>query len=268
MIRKSSWLAALGVAGLISATGLFHASIQASSPAPAPSQDAYGTIKGRLVWGGAEIPRPVPITANKDKDPQVCAKEPLFDRELVVDAETKGVADAFAYLPAPKGTNPEAVKAILAANPKVELDQINCEFIPTSLAVHKDQPVNFKSSDAVGHNVHYSGFTNNANFALGPNGAAEKKLAFEKRPINLVCDIHPWMKGNIMVFNHPFYAVTGKDGSFEIKGVPPGTQNLIVWQRKAGYVTEGGSRGLAVAVKAGETTDLGEIKLDPAKVKK
>lgn len=233
--------------------------------AGAPVADEFGTIKGKLVWGGADAPKRAPIKA--DKNPEVCGKTPLYDPELIVDPANKGVANAFAFLPVPVGKNAEAEKALLAAHPKVELDQKNCEFFPTSMAVHKDQTIVFKSSDAVGHNVHYIGFGNNANFALGPNGSAEKKLVAEKRAINLVCDIHPWMKGNLMVFNHPFFAVTAPDGSFEIKGVPAGTQKLVVWHRKVGFVTEGAATGVAVTVKPGETTDVGEIKLDPAKVK-
>jgi plastocyanin len=190
-----------------------------------------------------------------------------LDPELVVDPASKGVANAFAYLPSPAGKNAEAEKTLLAQHPKVEIDQKNCEFIPTSVALHKDQTILFKSSDAKGHNIHYTGFANNANFAMGPNGTAEKKLVAEKRAINLSCDIHPWMKGNILVLGHPFFAVTEPDGSFEIKGVPAGTQKLIVWHRKVGFVTGGGSGGMAVTVKAGETTDVGQIKLDPGKVK-
>ncbi len=244
-------------------------STKAAGPNPsAPvAQGSYGTIKGRLVWGGSDVPAAIPITANKQKDPEVCAKEPLFEVELVVDPKTKGIAHAFAYLPTPTGKNAEMEKALIAGHPTAEVDQVNCEFIPVSTAIHKDQKIVFKSSDAIGHNVHYTGFTNNANFAMGPKGSSEKKLAAEKRPINLVCDIHPWMKGNIMVFSHPFFAVTGTDGSFEIQGVPAGKQNLVIWQRKAGYATDGGNRGMAVEVKAGGVTDLGEIKLDPAKIK-
>ena len=70
-----------------------------------------------------------------------------------------------------------------------------------------------------------------------------------------------------MVFDHPFFAVTGPDGSFEIKGVPAGDQNVVVWQEKVGYVTPGTGRGMPVKVAAGEVTDVGEIKIDPAKVK-
>jgi plastocyanin len=240
--------------------------LEASPLEAAAVQGSYGTIRGRLVWGGAEVPAPVPIKPNKDVE--VCGKAPLFDVELVIDPKTKGVAHAFAYLPNPAGKNADAEKQLLSEHPKVVIDQINCEFVPISTALHKDQTIVFKSSDPIGHNVHYTGFTNNGNFALGANGATEKKLAVEKRPMTLVCDIHPWMKGNIMVFGHPFFAVTGPDGSFEIRGVPAGTQNLVLWQRKVGYVTEGGQRGMAVTVKAGEVTDLGEIVLDPAKVKK
>lgn len=281
MKRATSLLARAGVAGValaaVMAFGLTgapesRATANPTSPtptAPAPAiQKGFGTIKGRLVWGGSEVPKPVLITQNKQKDPQVCGAVDLYKRDLVIDPQTKGIAFGFAYLPKPKGKNPEALKALVAAHPTVEIDQKNCEFLPVSVAGTKDQQFVFKSSDPVGHNVHYAGFINNANFALGPNGSATRKLQPERRPINLACDIHPWMLGNLMVFDHPFFAVTGEDGSFEIKGVPAGTQNLIVWQRLAGYVTEGGSKGLAVEVKPGQVTDLGTIVLKPEQIRK
>ena len=68
-----------------------------------------------------------------------------------------------------------------------------------------------------------------------------------------------------MVFDHPFFATTDKDGSFEIKGVPAGTQNLVLWQETVGYATPGAGRGMPVEVKAGEVTDVGEVKLVPKK---
>ena len=70
-----------------------------------------------------------------------------------------------------------------------------------------------------------------------------------------------------MIFDHPFFAVTGPDGSFELRGVPPGSQNVVVWQEKVGYVTPGMARGMPVNVAAGEVVNLREIKIDPAKVK-
>ena len=203
-----------------------------------------------------------------DKDVAVCAKAPLFSHHLEIDPKTKGVADAFAYLNKPNGKNPEAEKALLAKEPLVMLDQINCEFVPYSLAAMKGQKVEFKSSDPVGHNARYSGFSaGTSNVALAPKGSFTTTLAPEKRPYTVNCDIHPWMNAWIMVFDHPFFAVTKADGSFEITGVPAGPQKIVLWQEAVGYV-EGSAAGRAIEVKPGETLDLGEIKLDPAKVKK
>ncbi len=268
-MRLRSLLTCCGMTGMtmagVMAFGLGGPSASASPPAP---QDGYGTIKGRLVWGGPTAPDRVVIDVTKNNDAKSCSKTQLLDPELMVDKETKGVANAFAYLPTPKGKNVDLEKKLVADHKKVTIDQVDCEFVPISTAVFKDQEVEFKSSDPVGHNVHYIGFANNDNFALGPNKTRDKKMVPDKRAINLVCDIHPWMKGNLMVFNHPFFAVTGKDGSFEIQGVPAGEQNVILWQRLGGYVTEGGSKGVSVNVKAGEVIDLGEIKLDPTKIEK
>ncbi|MGE5754273.1 MAG: hypothetical protein ACM35G_00950, partial [Planctomycetaceae bacterium] len=122
----------------------------------------------------------------------------------------------------------------------------------------------FKSSDLVNHNIRFSALTNASfNQVLPPNGQFQLGLVAERRPIPLSCDIHPWMKGFVMVFDHPFFDVTGGDGSFEIKGVPAGTQNLVVWQETVGYVTPGAARGRPVQIRAGAVTDVGEIKLIP-----
>ena len=187
-------------------------------------QGEYGTIKGRLVWGGSEIP-PAKNLVEKGKapkDPEVCAKdEPIPIRELVVDPKTKGVAYGFAYLVKPKGSNPEAVKALLAKSPKVELDQKNCEFIPYAQAIHQDQTLLIKSSDPVNHNVRYAAFSNSPfNQILAPKGELEVKLIAERRPIVVACDIHSWMKAYLMVFDHPFFAVTGAGRVVRDQGGP------------------------------------------------
>lgn len=238
--------------------------------AGASAQSGSGTIKGRLVWGGAEAPAPRPLVekGQAQKDPAVCAaSEAIPKNALAVDPKTKGVKYALAYLVKPKASNPEAVKALLEKNPKVEIDQKNCEFLPYVAGVHQDQAVLFKSSDPVNHNVRLSAFDNASfNLILAPNGSVEKKFVAERRPLPLSCDIHPWMKGYIMVFDHPFFAVTGTDGSFEIKGVSPGTYNLAVWQTY-GFMNPGLARGMPVTVTADAVTDVGELKLDPSKVR-
>ena len=167
----------------------------------------------------------------------------------------------------PKGANPEAEAALLKKEPKVEIDQKACEYIPHVSAFMTKQPVVFKSSDAVGHNVHLNGFANTKNVMLSPNGSTKADTLKKDRPVMVSCDIHPWMQGWVVVLDHPFFAVTADDGSFEIAGVPAGTQNVVIWQEKVGFVNTGGNKGMPVTVEAGKATDVGEIKLDPTKVK-
>ena len=140
--------------------------------------------------------------------------------------------------------------------------------MPHVQAIHQDQLLVIKSSDAVSHNVRYSAFTNPTfNQILAPRGQLEVKLTAERRPIVVACDIHTWMKAYLMVFDHPFFAVTGSDGSFEIKGVPGGSQNLVFWQEKVGYVNPEKAKGTPVLVRAGEVRDLGAVAIHPSQVK-
>ncbi len=239
------------------------------------AEGEYGTIKGRLVWGGSDVPsaRALIEKGRAQRDPEICAREAAIpNRELVVDPKTKGVVYGFAYLIKPKGSNPGAVKELLARSPKAELDQKNCEFLPYVLAIHQDQTLVIKSSDPVNHNVRYAAFANSPfNQIMAPKGEIEVKLVAERRPIVVACDIHSWMKAYIMVFDHPFFAVTGADGAFEIKGVPAGEQNLVLWQERVGYVgfTDPAKKaqGMAVTIRAGEVTDLGSVAIDPSQVK-
>jgi plastocyanin len=235
----------------------------------AVGQTDYGTIKGRLVWGGATVP-PMTFEVEKGKatnNPDVCAKnQSIISHKLEVDPKTKGIAYGYAYVVRPKGANPELIKDMIARHPNVEIDQKNCDFVPHSVAILQDQTLTLKSSDPVGHNVRLSGLTNTGiNQTVAPNGKLDVKLVAERLPMFVKCDIHPWMHGHVMVFDHPFFAVTGADGSFEIKGVPAGSQNVVVWQEMVGYVTPGKSRGMPVNVEAGKVTDVGEIKMSEVK---
>ena len=260
---SSTFLGIAGLSGESAKAALPVAILAAGSPA----QAGFGTIKGRLIWGGAGVPqtRVLQDVGKAPKDPEVCAKEkPILSGELVVDPKTKGIQNGFAFLVKPGGANPEAVAGLVKKAVNVVIDQKNCEFVPYSTAIHQDQVLKFTSSDPVNHNVHTASFQNlGINQMVPPGGALDQKFVAERRPIPLTCDIHPWMKGFIMVFDHPFFAVTGADGSFEIQGVPAGAQNFVLWQETVGYVTPGLLRGMPVKVGAGQVTDVGDIKLVP-----
>ena len=210
-------------------------------------QAADGTIKGRLVWGGANVPPPVELVAKGQapKDPNICAtRQAVLSHDLEIDPKTLGVAHGFAYLVRPKNGNPALVQELVSKTPNVEIDQKNCDFVPHSVALYQDQTLLMKSSDPISHNVRLTGFANpGINQVVGPNGQLTVKLVAERLPLHIACDIHPWMHGHVMVFDHPFFAVTGPDGSFVLKGVPPGNYQLVVWQEKVGYVTPARAAG-------------------------
>jgi hypothetical protein len=80
------------------------------------------------------------------------------------------------------------------------------------------------------------------------------------------CNIHGWMKGHVRIFDHPYYAVTDKEGKFEIKGVPAGTWHAVVWHEGSGWGT-GDAKGSkkTIVVKGDADNDAGKIPIVPAK---
>ena len=167
------------------------------------------------------------------KDDANCGKlhtETVKTRFFVVGGKGE-LADVFVTL---KGISGKSTGA--SAEPIV-VDQKGCEYTPYVMACQTGQKIVVKNSDPVLHNIHATPTaTGNTeeNKAQMPGGAdlnftfrtAENFLRFK-------CDVHPWMFAYVNVVDHPYFAVSGKDGSFTIKNVPPGKYTLVAMHRKA-----------------------------------
>lgn len=248
-------------------------------PAPAPAPEAaaapaepapagWGTLKGRVVFSGdvPELPPLVPAGADpsKFKDGEVCtANGAVPSEKLVVDPASKGVRWALVYLPKPTAVNPEALSA--AQSQTVEFDQKNCAFVPHVLAVMKGNKVQLRSSDKAGHNVHLLLKNTNFNQGIQPGTTVPLEIkAADNRPMPVVCDIHPWMKGYWLTLDNPYFVVTNAQGEFELPNVPAGTQKVVVWTEAGNLLTP--ATGQEITIEAGGTTSR-DFTLEASKVK-
>jgi plastocyanin len=114
-----------------------------------------------------------------------------------------------------------------------QLDQKGCAYSPRVLALMIGQPLDIVSSDATLHNVHAAARENKA-FNLGmPAPGTRYTRTFEKPEIvPFKCDVHPWMRAWVAIVPHPFFAVTGPDGLYEIRGLPAGTYTVEAWHER------------------------------------
>ncbi len=133
-------------------------------------------------------------------------------------------------------------KSTGASAPPVTLDQKGCEYSPQIFAVQTDQKIMVKNSDPVLHNVHdtpTASGNKEQNMAQMP-GSQELSFSFAKPEefLRFKCDVHPWMFAWVSVFDHPYFAVSGKDGTFKISNVPPGKYTIKAAHRKAGTTTQ------------------------------
>jgi hypothetical protein len=114
------------------------------------------------------------------------------------------------------------------------LDQVGCMYSPHVQGMMLGQDLLIKNSDATLHNIHGLPKVNpEFNFAM-PKVVKEKAISINKpeHPIYIKCDVHPWMKSYISVFDHPFFAVTNDTGYYKIDNIPPGEYEVIAWQEK------------------------------------
>ena len=187
-----------------------------------------GTIKGTVIFEG-EAPERAKLV--RDTDPY-CAKVDKLAEDVVV---TKGrLKDVLVRI-----KNGSGGKHAAPAAPAV-IDQRDCMYTPRVLGVVAGQKLGVRNSDGTFHNVH--GTLNGKLLWNKPHPKGEGELALDTSPkagdvVEVVCDVHPWMKAYAVVQDHPYFAVTGEDGSFEIKGLAPGAYTLEAWHPTLGTKT-------------------------------
>jgi plastocyanin len=109
------------------------------------------------------------------------------------------------------------------------MDQRNETFVPHVLAVTTGTTVDFPNSDRIYHNVF--SLSKTQPFDLGRYAVGRSKSVRFDRPgiVRVFCDIHSHMNAFILVFSHPFFAVTAGDGRYHIDNVPPGSYTVVAW---------------------------------------
>lgn len=219
------------------------------SAAPAAVVDAAtaGSVSGIVRLDGP-VPAPRKIIMSGDSACSVAGREAPLSQDVVADAQGH-LANVVVYLKGGIGNFSYPV-------PKtpVEFDQQGCMYIPHVAAAMTGQTVVYRNSDKTTHNVHSQPDKSPPWNRSQPPGAPAIEVSFSHAEVAIPvkCNVHPWMRSYLAVFDHPYFAVTGADGSFEIRNLPPGKYTLEVWHEKYGTL----SQPLVIAAKQAVRADF------------
>lgn len=195
---------------------------------PVAAEAPKGIVKGTVIFEGATPERK---KLRRDTDPY-CAKTDRLSEDVVV---TKGkVKDVLVRIKNGSGGTHTAPTA------PVLIDQKECMYSPRVVGIVAGQKLAVRNSDGTFHNVR--GTLAGKLLWNKPQPASDPDLALDTgaKPndvVDVVCDVHPWMHSYAVVMDHPFFAVTGEDGAFEIKGLAPGKYTIEAWHPTLGLQT-------------------------------
>ncbi|MGO9405021.1 MAG: hypothetical protein ACLPVW_16280 [Terriglobales bacterium] len=201
-----------------------------------------GTIKGMVKWQGS-LPHLMASEINKDQ--QICDPlgEKRRDLERLLVAPNGGVANTVVFL-----RNITRGKAMDLPAPRRFLDQKNCRYEPHILLVPLRATLTVRDSDPLLHTVQMTGSADyNLPFVLAGQEATRSMTREGK--VSLRCNVHVWMNGEMMVAPHPYYAVTDREGNFELTQVPPGDYEIVAWHEGWRVVGENALYDIATQVR-------------------
>jgi plastocyanin len=224
--------AAVLIAGCSGKVNKEQPSAAKSEPAPVyfkVDPATAGSVTGTIRYKGK---RPTPKVIDMSEEP-ACVEAhhgKAYDESLVV-SKNGALANAFIYVK----SGLEGKTFAIPPTPVV-IDQSGCWFRPRVMGIQTGQTLQVINSDPVTHNIHPMAEINrewNHSQGAGDPPIARKFLKPEIM-IRVKCNIHSWMHAFIGVLDHPYFAVSKDDGSYDIKNLPPGTYTIAVWQEKLG----------------------------------
>jgi plastocyanin len=225
------------------------------APAAAPSSSGTAapaavdaataaTITGKVTFTGtAPAPQPVKLSS----DPYCQKANPGLTTDTEIVGKDGAVGNVFVYVKDGLGN-----RTFPIPSEPVVLDQKGCHYSPHVMGIQIGQPLQIVNSDDTLHNIHAHP-TANKEFNQGqPIQGMKMTHTFSTKEVMVPfkCDVHGWMNAWIGVLDHPYYAVTSTDGTFSLKGLPPGTYTIEAWHEKLGTQTQ------TVTVGPKESKDL------------
>jgi len=206
-----------------------------------------GTIKGLVKLTGPAPANP-PIRMGADplcaKLTRESGKRPI--QEFVVTDGKGGLANAFVELQGTFTNVPAAPKD------PVVIRQQGCVYSPRVVGIRVGQPLRLVNADTLLHNLHgISAKDNGFNHTQPQSGAVDNfVMKSPETMLHVTCDVHSWMSAWVGVEPHPYFAVSGPDGSFTIANVPAGRRTIRAWQERYGWIMR------TIDVKPGATTTV------------
>jgi len=256
-MNRKLWVVFLGLCGLccvglVLLTGCSKKSNEetAANPAPAaasaPAATPIDPATAATVSGTVTLAGAAPKAAKIDMSQDPACKGMNMAENVVADGNK--LSNVFVYVKSGLGDRTFAVPS-----DPVTIDQSGCKYHPHVLGVMAGQTLKIVNSDPTTHNIHPTPADNREwNESQPPQAPAiEKNFAREEIMLPVKCNQHPWMKMYVNVVKSPFYAVTGPDGKFEIKGLPPGDYTIAFVQEKLGTQEQ----KVTVAAKDNKTVD-------------